>query len=253
MCAPTRSSGITPGYTTKAIVFSFLRRPNTCLLLVSSLSSHNTALTYLEAEHHPALGVFGDVAVRHPEPAIRDVQQDVHGLARAHEHGVLPYKVGLRLAIPGQDEEAASSVDVEGVVHRVIRLHLVDEPDLHPVAHLERPGDGPVLGPGLAVDELPDHVAGVRGAVDLRHQVLPLEAVALCVVLVPAMRRALVRLRGWRRWSGAGHQFHAAPRARPRLRGRDFRVHGADVGSRSRCRRVHGQQPHATLWTRPRL
>src|SRR5437763_15388138 len=100
MCAPTRSSGITPGYTTKAIVFSFLRCPNIGLLLVSSLSSRNTALTHLEAEHHAALGVFGNVAVRHPEPAIRDVQQDVHGLACAHEHGVLPYEVGFRLAVP---------------------------------------------------------------------------------------------------------------------------------------------------------
>ena len=36
----------------------------------------------VEAEHHAALGVLGDVAVRHPQPRIGDVEQDVHGLAR---------------------------------------------------------------------------------------------------------------------------------------------------------------------------
>src|ERR1044072_1953622 len=38
-----------------------------------------------EAEHHPALMVLGDVAVRHPPTRIRDVEQDVDGLAGANE------------------------------------------------------------------------------------------------------------------------------------------------------------------------
>ena len=96
---------------------------------------------YVEAEHHPALGMLGDVAVRHPQTWIRDVKQDVHGPSHGHEHGFLPYQVGLRLTITRQDEGAAGAMDVEGVVHRVIRLHLVDESDLHLVTHIERPGD----------------------------------------------------------------------------------------------------------------
>jgi hypothetical protein len=47
-----------------------------------------------------------------------------------------------------QDQEPAGAVDVERMVHRVLRpLHLVDEPDLHPVADGERPVDGGVLVP----------------------------------------------------------------------------------------------------------
>ena len=44
----------------------------------------------LETEHHPALGVLGDMAVRHPQPGVRDVQQDVDRLAGSHEHCVFP-------------------------------------------------------------------------------------------------------------------------------------------------------------------
>jgi hypothetical protein len=62
----------------------------------------------VEAEHHPALGVFGDVAVRHPQPGIGDVQQDVHRFPRPQEHGVLPDEVLLGLLVPCEDEEAAS-------------------------------------------------------------------------------------------------------------------------------------------------
>src|SRR5664279_1672708 len=47
----------------------------------------------VEVEHHAALVVFGDVAVRHPDPGIGDVQQDVDGFSAAHEHGVLPDQV----------------------------------------------------------------------------------------------------------------------------------------------------------------
>ena len=169
---------------------------------------------HVEAEHHAALVVFGDVAVRHPQPGVGDVQQDVDGLARAQQHGVLPHEIGFRPPVPGQDEEAAGSVDVERVVHRVVGVHLVDQADLHPVTHGERPGDLPVLGPGLPVDELPDHVAGVRCPVDLRHQVFPLEAVAVVVRCAPRPGQAPS--------AGAGgasrrHQLHPALRAGPGL------------------------------------
>src|SRR5918997_1053331 len=72
----------------------------------------------LEAEHHAGLGVLGDVAVRHPQPGVGDVQQYVHR---------------------------------------------------------------------LPVYELPEHVGGVRGAVDLGHKVLPLQAVAVIAVCMPAL------------------------------------------------------------------
>ena len=70
----------------------------------------------------------------------------------AQEQGVLPHEVGLRLFVPGADEETACSVDVKRVVHGVIRVHLVNQSDLHPLAHRGRPGDVVVLCPGLPVD-----------------------------------------------------------------------------------------------------
>jgi hypothetical protein len=63
-----------------------------------------------------------------------------------------------------------------------------------------------VLGPRLPIYELPDHVGGIGLAVDLRHQVFPLEAVAMIPVVVGAMpvlvviaRMTLVRFRCVRR------------------------------------------------------
>src|SRR3954453_10233900 len=74
----------------------------------------------VEAEHHSALVVFGDVAVRHPSAGVGDVQQQVHDLTRWYEDGVLPDEVRLRGSVAGEDEEAAGAVDVEGVVHRMV-------------------------------------------------------------------------------------------------------------------------------------
>ena len=91
----------------------------------------------LKAEHHPALGVLGDVAVGHPQTWICDVQQDVHDLACAHEHSVLPHKIGFRQPVPAEDQETAGTMNVEGVVHRVIGFHFVDQSDLHPIADSE--------------------------------------------------------------------------------------------------------------------
>src|SRR3982751_88197 len=48
---------------------------------------------HVEAEHHAALVVLGDVAVRHPAPRVRDLEQDVDRLARPPKHGVLPDQV----------------------------------------------------------------------------------------------------------------------------------------------------------------
>ena len=142
--------------------------------------------------------VLGDVAVRHPATRVRDVEQDVDGLAGADEDGVLPDEVGLRDAVAGEDDEAAGAVDVERVVHRMVRVHLVDEPELDAVADRELPVD-PVVGrAGVAVDEHPAHVRGRRQAVDLDHVVLPLDpagVVPVLVVVVAVSRSLLVRRR----------------------------------------------------------
>src|SRR3954471_22906238 len=137
----------------------------------------------VEAEHHPGLVVFGDVAVGHPAARVRDLEQDVDGLPGADQHRVLPDQVRLRLAVPREDEETAGTVHVEGVVHRVVARHLVEQPDLHPVADAELPGDGIVLGVGIAVDQLPAHVGRRGEPVDLDHVVLPFDAVRARVVM----------------------------------------------------------------------
>src|SRR3954451_8113974 len=46
------------------------------------------SLLHVEAEHHAALVVLGDVAVGHPEPGVGHVEQDVDRLAGLDEHGV---------------------------------------------------------------------------------------------------------------------------------------------------------------------
>ena len=69
--------------------------------------------------------------------------------AGTHEHGVFPDQIGLRLAVPRENEETARAVDVEWVVHRMVRFHFVDQSDLYPVADTEGPVDRPVLGTGL--------------------------------------------------------------------------------------------------------
>src|ERR671937_3117401 len=74
----------------------------------------------VEAEHHPALVMLGDVAVSHPAPGIRDVEQDVDDLAGAHQHGVLPDEVRLDDVVAREDHEPARPMDVERVRHRMI-------------------------------------------------------------------------------------------------------------------------------------
>src|SRR5690349_22588057 len=67
----------------------------------------------LEAEHHPGLIVFGDVAVRHPEPRIGHVEEDVDRFAREDDDGVLPDEVRLRSPVSRQHYEPARAVYVE--------------------------------------------------------------------------------------------------------------------------------------------
>src|SRR5215207_2141098 len=91
-----------------------------------------------EAEHHAALHVLGNMAVGHPQPRVGDVEQDVHHLAGADQHGVLPDQVGLGHPVAGQDQEPPGAVQVEGVVHGVIGVHLIHQLELDPLADPER-------------------------------------------------------------------------------------------------------------------
>src|SRR5436190_23219099 len=74
---------------------------------------HGSAGRDIEAEHHAALVVLRDVAVRHPQTRVGDVEEDVDGLAREQQDRVLPGEVGLRHAVSGEDEEPTCTVDVE--------------------------------------------------------------------------------------------------------------------------------------------
>src|ERR687897_3025606 len=75
-------------------------------------------LIHVEAEHHPALVVFGDVAVRHPGAGIRNVQEDVDRLPGSDEHRVLPDQIRLLDAVPSEDQKPPGAVNMEGVGHR---------------------------------------------------------------------------------------------------------------------------------------
>ena len=68
-------------------------------------------------------------------------------------------------------------MDVERVMHRVVLVEIVDEANLHVIPNGERPVDLPVGLSGVAIDELPDHVARVGRPVDVWHQVLPLQTI----------------------------------------------------------------------------
>src|SRR5436190_13562154 len=59
----------------------------------------------VEAEHHPAFVMLGHMAVSHPPAWIRHVEQDVNGLAGAHEDGVLPDEVRLDDLVTREDQE----------------------------------------------------------------------------------------------------------------------------------------------------
>ena len=85
-------------------------------------------------------------------------------------------RFGSTDVVASQDQEAAGAVDVERVRHRMVRVHLVHEAQLHLVTDVEGPVDLRVFGARVAVDELPARVRGRRHPVDLDHVVFPLDA-----------------------------------------------------------------------------
>ena len=125
-------------------------------------------------------------------PGVGDVEQDVHRLAGSHEHRVLPDEVGLRDAVAGQDDEAAGAVDVERVVHRVVGVHLVDEPQLDLVADRERQSIAWLSAPVSRSTSFQRMLAGVvirlTSTMSSSHSIPP----ASCAVVVHAVRRCRV-------------------------------------------------------------
>ena len=85
-------------------------------------------------------------------------------------------------------------MDVERVVHRVVRVHLVDQPHLHLVTDSEFPVDCMVFGAGCAVDQLPAHVLRRGHPVDLDHVVLPLDGAGSAMPVALAVVRVLIAL-----------------------------------------------------------
>src|SRR6476619_7495104 len=156
-----------------------------------AVAGHRSGLD-VEAEHHSALVVLGDVAMRHPSARIRDVEHDVDGFSCSHEDGVLPDEVRLLDAIAREHQEPPRAVHVERVRHWMVGVHLVDETDLDLVSNAELPVDCCVRCAGIAVDELPAHVLCCGAPIHLDHVVLPLDAVRM-VVVVGGSFGALVR------------------------------------------------------------
>src|SRR5262249_36991932 len=140
-----------------------------------------------------ALVVLRDVAVGHPDARVRHVEEYVDGLAGADEHGVLPDEVRLRDAVTREDEEPPSAMNVEGVRHRMVGVHTVDEPDLHLVTYAEVPVDPGVLRARGSVDQLPAHVRRGGDPVDLDHVVFPLDALSRLV----CMTGLVMLMAGW--------------------------------------------------------
>src|SRR5262249_7794182 len=140
----------------------------------------------------------------------------------------------------------AGAVQVEGVVHGVVGVHLVDQCDLDPVAFGELPVDSGVGRAGGPVDQLPPHVGRGGEPVDGDHVVFPFDAPAITVAVVSAMVVAAVGV--WRGLLAPGRlggkrgdeQFHAALGAAAGLVAGDVRVHRAGVaGGRGGGEQLH--------------
>jgi trehalose/maltose hydrolase-like predicted phosphorylase len=78
-------------------------------------------LEHLEAEHHAALDVFGDVAVSHPAPGAADIEQDVDNLTGPNQNGVLPDEVGFGHTAPVEHQETTRAVNMERMLHLMVR------------------------------------------------------------------------------------------------------------------------------------
>ena len=80
----------------------------------------------VEAEHHAALHVLGDVAMGHPHAGASGVEQDLGGLAGTDQHDVPRDQVGLGHHVAGQHQEPVGAVQVER--GWCMGVHRVDQP-----------------------------------------------------------------------------------------------------------------------------
>src|SRR5688572_29557067 len=117
------------------------------------------------------------MTMRHPKARICNLKKNVHSLTGSDENGVLPYKVRLDDPVPAEHKKPAGTMNVKGVMHRMIGIRLVHEAYLHLVADFELPVDALVYMSRFAIHKLPVHIGGSREAVDLHHAVFPLNTV----------------------------------------------------------------------------
>ena len=135
-------------------------------------------------------------------PGLVTSKQNVHGLAIADQHRVLPDQVGLGHPVAGQHQEPPGAVQVEGVLHGMV--HVVDQPDLDPVAFGEVPADRGVGGAGRRVNQLPAQVGRSGQPVGLRLVIFPLDAASRALAMVAAVvilgatgERSRLSIPGW--------------------------------------------------------
>src|SRR4029453_17360572 len=87
-------------------------------------------------------------------------------LAGADEHCVLPHQVRFDRPVTGEDQKPAGTVEVEGVMHGMVGVHLVDQPDLEPLSDAEPPVDCRAVDPSGAIEESPVHGRGRTEPID---------------------------------------------------------------------------------------
>ena len=76
-------------------------------------------------EHHPGLHVLGDVAVRHPQPGVGGVEEDVDRLPRRDQDGVLPHQVRFGRTVAGQRVKIrlVNEMDSDHPMHHPFHIH----------------------------------------------------------------------------------------------------------------------------------
>jgi hypothetical protein len=81
---------------------------------------------------------------------------------------------------------------MRSAMHRMVGIHLVDQPDLHPLADRELPVDRAAVGTHRPVHQRPMHRGVGRHPVDLDHVVFPLDPVPTPMTAMVAMRIVVV-------------------------------------------------------------
>ena len=114
------------------------------------------------------------MAVRHPLPRVRDLEEEVHGLPRGDEHRVLEDLVVDRRSVPAEHQEPLA-VDVEGVLHGVEGRGVVPDADRDDVPDRKTPGNVHVLVAGRGFADDPANLLRGGHRVHHRHGVRPLD------------------------------------------------------------------------------